>query len=85
MMHRKLSKVCTRSELRNGRMTCTQEVSRTRLVLSGVLCSDPLRPSGTPIPNGKCNDSNEPSTRRVASSRRSIDANRCKAYIGPTG
>ncbi|KAJ6799020.1 hypothetical protein M6B38_208930 [Iris pallida] len=30
-------------------MTCTQEVSRTRLVLSGVLCNDSLRPSGTPI------------------------------------
>ncbi|KAJ6845045.1 hypothetical protein M6B38_290145 [Iris pallida] len=30
-------------------MTCTQEVSRTRLVLSSVLCNGPLRPSGTPI------------------------------------
>ncbi|KAJ6826958.1 hypothetical protein M6B38_369885 [Iris pallida] len=30
-------------------MNYTQEVSRTRLILSGVLCNDPLRPSRTPI------------------------------------
>ncbi|KAJ6845046.1 hypothetical protein M6B38_290150 [Iris pallida] len=50
-------------------MTCTQEVSRTRLILSGVLCNDPLRPSGTPIQTASATTQTSRRPEELASTR----------------
>ncbi|KAJ6800136.1 hypothetical protein M6B38_204990 [Iris pallida] len=50
-------------------MTCTQEVSRTRLVLSGVLCNGPLRPSGTPIETASATTQMSRRPKKLASTR----------------
>ncbi|KAJ6826957.1 hypothetical protein M6B38_369880 [Iris pallida] len=50
-------------------MTCTQEVSRTRLILSDILCNDPLRPSETPIQTASATTQMSRRPKELASTR----------------